>query len=83
VSVAFDRPLTPQERVKQQLHRMMCSVCRTQERRWKSIAQLAEELGDGAEPPPPLDEDVEARLRAALERARAAGGPTEHRDGDG
>jgi hypothetical protein len=72
-SASFERPLTPSERIGQATHRLLCSLCRVQERRLSQLGQLAHEVA--AEPPaaPGLSSEARERIREAM-RARQRGG---------
>ena len=44
-SEKYERPLTTGERVRQAIHRVMCGICRVQERRLEQIRALTLEIG--------------------------------------
>lgn len=68
-SEALDRPLGPGERVRQTMHRLMCRVCRTQERRMGQLQALARELGTSAldDGRAELSDERAERIRRALD----------------
>ena len=70
-SEALDRPLHPDERLSQTLHRKMCETCRTHERHLQQLHQLSAEL-PGVErelQTRSLSDEAKARLAAAVDAA--------------
>jgi hypothetical protein len=66
-SEKYKRPLMAGERIRQAMHRMMCSLCRIQERRIDQLQILAHEVGGNS------TEGGRAELSSAcLERIRKA-----------
>ncbi len=74
VSDSFERRLTPGERIRQRMHRAMCTLCRTQERHLHQLRRLAQEVAAAPlEPADPgdaagseLTAEAQARIRQAL-----------------
>jgi hypothetical protein len=69
-SAKLDRPLTLMERSRYFLHRIVCSLCRKQERRMQQLNRLAGDVivrteKDNASQ---LPEDARARIRERLAR---------------
>ena len=70
-SAGFDRELTRREQFRQSLHRAICGLCRTQERRLARIRDLTREMGHAPETVRAVSLSSEAaeRLRDAVTRA--------------
>lgn len=66
-SEKHERELHPGERLRQGMHRAMCSVCRVQERHLDQLRDLAHEAVDSA-----LDEQEEQLSDEATDRIRQA-----------
>jgi len=62
-SEKHERPLTRFERTRQRLHRLVCEVCRTQERRLERLRDLVREIA--------ADTDEFATVRLTESAARA------------
>lgn len=71
-SIAFDRALSPGERIRLGIHRALCAPCRVYKRQLQVMREVALRLRDsplstdGAK----LPEDSRARLRAGLQAVR-------------
>jgi hypothetical protein len=70
-SEGFDRDLSLRERGLQAMHRVLCGLCRLQERRLRQLRALAHELtrAEGDLPPVELSPEAAARIRQALRTA--------------
>jgi len=67
VSEGFERTLSPLEKLKQTTHRLICSVCRVQERRLAQLRALVSMLGKTSP-----DTPAEQLSTHAVERIREA-----------
>ena len=69
-STRLDRQLTGGERIRYFLHRLVCSLCRKQERRVQQLNQLAGDVLKRAtdEPSVKLDDEARARIRESVAR---------------
>ncbi len=67
-SEKLDRPLTPGERRRYFLHRLLCDICRRQERRMQQLNRLAGQSlkRAGEDAAVKLADDARARLRECL-----------------
>lgn len=65
-SEAFERPLTGRERLGQAAHRVLCSLCRTQERRLGQLSALAHEVAATGPETPGLSDEARERIRRAM-----------------
>lgn len=70
-SAKHERPLRTPERARQAVHRAMCGLCRTQERRMDQLRALARELGrgEGEAEAAELSPAAVARIREAMDEA--------------
>ena len=76
-SAKYERPLRATERLRRAMHRAMCRICRTQERRMDQLHALAQELGHRAA------DEAEAKLSPqSIERLRKAMTDAAARSGD-
>lgn len=73
-----ERPLALGERMRQSMHRAMCSLCRIQERHMDWLRALARELGSHAadEDRAELSSESVAKIRRAMAEAAAHRGPS-------
>jgi len=71
-SQKYERPLGRGERLRQALHRMMCRICRVQERRMDQLRTVTHELGRDVAASPEVELSAEARERIRQAVARAA-----------
>jgi len=71
-SAKYERPLRFGERVRQAMHRAVCRLCRSQERRLDQLRELARELGRQAfeDSNAELSPESLQRMRAAMTEAR-------------
>ncbi len=73
-SEKHERPLSRTERFRQGVHRLMCSICRVQEKRMDQLRSLARDVGRFAaeDSRDHLAPDAEARIRQAMIDAAGA-----------
>jgi hypothetical protein len=76
-SCKYERPLTAGERFRQALHRIMCHICRIQERRMDQLRALVRDLGHGDDAQDELSPESLRRMREDM--ARTARDPSSRR----
>lgn len=67
LSLSLEQPLSPAQRFRQGIHRSICRICRTQEKRWHQLRALAKELGQEKVPESSLSDARLEGIRRALE----------------
>ena len=63
---ALDRPLTPWERLKLGIHRLICGPCRIYQRQIEMLRRVSAELGRRGTDDAALDDGARQRIRARL-----------------
>jgi hypothetical protein len=81
-SEKHERPLRRGERIRQGFHRLICRICRVQERRLDQLRRLAREAAEDdavldAELSPAARERIGRAVAAAAERSSSEGGEPE------
>ena len=68
-SEKYERPLGRLERFRQVVHRMMCRICRIQERHMDQLQALTGEIREREDGAEPLSDMAKQRIQNALEKA--------------